>query len=400
MLIKPTTSLEKKALFLEAVLNETDKVSKISQNSVLSAFAYGIAKVAQKAEKDISIHMAYLYPDYAVGSILDEIASMYGQPPRFGQTGSSANVRLVAQPGTVYNKDVHFFRANKDNIQFNLSQTVTIPSWGYTYVNVYANTTGAKTNVDANAINDLTTKPSGHQFCINEVRAIGGRDSENDDQFRQRIKQNVNKVATSSLSMLEQRAIEANPLVLKLYNYGLTQDGKYRMAVATTNGVDLNQAQLNQITEYITPYLSIADNNVFGYNTSPIQLENVHYKLFDVSARVKLLTNSNVKEIVNSIQNKINTEYNFATWNFGSKIEWDNILQIVKNTDGVKYVYDDYFQPRIDIPVERFELPRLRGFLLLDEKGAIILDNTSNTQLMPLYYPNQADLTTQTLLLR
>ncbi len=131
-----------------------------------------------------------------------------------------------------------------------------------------------------------------------------------------------------------------------------------------------------------------------------IQLENVKYKLFDVSARVKLINNYKVSDIINTIQININKEYNFTSWEFGKKIEWDNILDIIKDTDGVRYVYDEYFTPQVDITVQRYEVPRLRGFLLLDENGAIIVDNTKNTQLMPLYYPKQADLNQQTLLLR
>ena len=44
-----------KNLWVETFLNKTDKVTDITDNSVLNGVAYGTAKVAQKALKDIAI---------------------------------------------------------------------------------------------------------------------------------------------------------------------------------------------------------------------------------------------------------------------------------------------------------------------------------------------------------
>ena len=43
-----------KNLFIEIFFNKTDKVSDISDNSVVNATAFGIAKIAQKALKDVA----------------------------------------------------------------------------------------------------------------------------------------------------------------------------------------------------------------------------------------------------------------------------------------------------------------------------------------------------------
>lgn len=48
---------------------------------------------------------------------------------------------------------------------------------------------GASTNVDPLSINKLNPVPSGHIACTNEYRATGGRDDEDDDLFRIRIKE-------------------------------------------------------------------------------------------------------------------------------------------------------------------------------------------------------------------
>lgn len=44
-----------KNLWIEMFLNKTDRVSNIADGSVLNGVAYGTAKVAQKAIKDIAI---------------------------------------------------------------------------------------------------------------------------------------------------------------------------------------------------------------------------------------------------------------------------------------------------------------------------------------------------------
>lgn len=62
MITKPNLTLEVlKNLWAELLLNKTDKVSDISDNSVLNAVAFANAKVAQKAIKDIAIVESQLF---------------------------------------------------------------------------------------------------------------------------------------------------------------------------------------------------------------------------------------------------------------------------------------------------------------------------------------------------
>ena len=77
----------------------------------------------------------------------------------------------------------------------------------------------------------------------------------------------------------------------------------------------------------------------------------------------------------------------FRFWKSGEKIEWDDLLQIVKETDGVRYVPDAFFKPRIDeiVPVNMF--PRVKDFKMRDVEGNIIFDNQGN--LSPIFYPNK-----------
>src|ERR1700752_1467328 len=102
MNITPSTSAERRLLFIEALLNETDAISKVSPNSALSGLAAGVAKTAGKAEKDIAIALSELFPDLSYGSQLDRAGANLGIPQRLGAMGSSTYVRVTADAGTVY----------------------------------------------------------------------------------------------------------------------------------------------------------------------------------------------------------------------------------------------------------------------------------------------------------
>ena len=62
MIIKPTSRTKLKELFIQLFLATTNRVSKVSQGSVVNATAHGVAGVSQRIIKDI----AYLFIDMLV----------------------------------------------------------------------------------------------------------------------------------------------------------------------------------------------------------------------------------------------------------------------------------------------------------------------------------------------
>ena len=79
-----------KNLWVETFLNKTDKVSDITDNSVLNAAAYATAKVAQKAIKDVAIVEAQIFPETAAS----EFKTTSTPRPAVTDKISSANCRL------------------------------------------------------------------------------------------------------------------------------------------------------------------------------------------------------------------------------------------------------------------------------------------------------------------
>ena len=215
MITKPLSIEELKSLFAELLINKTSKVTKISNDSAVNAVSYGIAKVGQKAMKDVALIESNIFPDSGSGAALDGIASRHGISSRFSASESSTYIRLVGDVGTQYVQGTHIFTGNH-GISFDLEESVTIGAFGYTYAKVRSQSQGQATNVDPLTINTVSPTPNGHRYVVNEYAALGGRDSEQDFVFRKRVKEGANILAKGTLSAIEQAFIKINNKLLSL----------------------------------------------------------------------------------------------------------------------------------------------------------------------------------------
>lgn len=387
-IIKVGTEEELKQLFVRVLLSRTDEVTKVSDGSVLSGVAYGISKLQQKGLKDVALAQSHFYPDTAYGQYLDNMALMYGIAPRFGALGSSTYLRLVGNPGTVYVAGTQVF-STSGGVSFNLAANATIGVDGFTYALVNSTTTGANTAVEALTITKVAPIPLGHQYSINEYKAVGGRDIEDDDTFRERIKNNINLFARGTLEFICQVFQKINFNVLRVLNYGSNGNGKLRLGVAAQNGANFTSLELDDLIQKATEFLSLADSNVDGLGNIGVELVNIDWEPVDISFRVELFTGFVADDIRREIQIRMNKELDYRFWIPGAKFEWDDFLQIVKSTEGVKYVPDEHFFPNADFFTDYSKLPRIRGFLMLDLDGSII-SNGSGT-LNPVFYPTNPD---------
>lgn len=391
-----STVEELQQLFLETVLNKTDKISKISEGSVLSALGFGVAKVGQKAMKEIALVEAHLDPDVATGDQLDTMAAKRGVAGRFGASTSSTYLFLRAAPGTEYTAGVHAFSGTGGG-QFTLENNLTVSDAGYAYVKVRSASVGLFANVGPLSLTRVSPAPSGHQYVINEFGATGGRDDEPDDEFRQRIKDSVNIAAKETLAKLDQLFIRVNSNVLRCYYQGHNERGQLVVAVATQNGIDLTPAELTQLVEQSQGYLALTDLRYFRSRLFGIAVKNVEWFPVDLAFRVALQANADPDQVRVDIQRRLARLLDFRFWTDEKLVEWDNLLEATKAAKGVQYVPDTFFQlrpdgglyGRTDLRVDLHKLPRLRGFQMLDLNGTVILDRQGN--LNPVYFPSQPD---------
>ena len=390
MITKTNLTLEVlKNLWTELFLNKTDKVSDISDNSVLNATAFATGKVAQKAIKDIAIVETQLFPETAQGVYLDRAANLFGVPSRRGAIGSSTWVKVIADEGTKYTSGVHEF-VNTNGIIFELVEDVEVGVNGYDYASVRSVGAGEKTNVEANSIINVAPVPGGHIAVTNEYYATGGIDEETDEVFRLRIKNNLNIFSIGTVEYFSQLLQQIDDRVLKVVNLGIDELGKRNLSILTQNGADLLPSELEELLDNTKQYFPITDISRFG---ETIGIEYVNAKWYYVGGndgvdfRVQVRDNYNPDTVRKNIQIAMTKYLDFRFWKSGDKIEWDDLLQIVKETDGVRYVPDAYFKPSIDeiVPINMF--PRIKDFVMRDVEGNVIFDNEGN--LSPIFYPNK-----------
>lgn len=386
-----------KSLFIETFLNKTSKVSDVSDGSITNATAHGAAKLAQKTIKDVAIVEAQIFPDTASGEYLDRAAQLFGVSPRKGALQSSTYVRVRAEGAATYSAVDGSYFVNMNGIRFNIlgdGVVLSIPAGGgYGYIPVVSDMTGSITNVAANTILTMSNPPLNHVECTNEYQAIGGRDEEDDEMFRRRIKNNNNVLSATTAQKLLQTMQEFNPNILKILNTGLNEEDSIHILVATQNGALLTPDELKTLTNQISPYLSLADLDLYG-NSIGVDLANFGWYFVGSGAniddgtgvdfRVSLDSTLDSEDIRQRIQISMTKYLDFRNWEPGDKIKWDDLLRIVKNTSGVIECPNTSFYPNTDETPNPYQLPRIGKFIMRDLGGKIMYTD----QLTPVFYSN------------
>ena len=387
MITKITPVEELKQIFLEIFLNKTDKVSDVSDDSVLNAIAYGNAKLTQRTLTNQAIIEGHIFPDSAYGEYLDNLAAIRGVAPRFGAVGSTTYVRVTADEGTSYIAGIHTFTSTS-GIVFDLEESGVVGINGYAYLKVRSQQSGLNTNVDALSINKVSPIPQGHISVINEYAATGGSDQESDTLFRERIKTNMNQMSRTTLSYLEQVFMKINPRVLRLHKGGIDSDGKFNLIVVSVNGQNFTTAEFDEILSKSEEYLSLSELLREGSGFA-LKLNNVDWLPVDIEFRADIDPAYDIDSVRRNIQIQMNKLFDYRFWKYGDKIEWENMLYAAKNVEGVRYVPDTHFYPQADVNVPKYRLPRVRSFIMRDLDGNIIEDN--NGVLSDVFYPNEED---------
>ena len=247
---------------------------------------------------------------------------------------------------------------------------------------------GENTNVGPLTIDSVTPVPTGHTYCINEYRALGGRDIEDDEMFKRRIQNIGNIAARGTIAYLTQTFQKLNSDVLSLHYQGVNASSQPVIAIATQNGIDLSAAELTSLKDRAEEYLSLTELSPIG-GAPNIELRNIEYQTIDLSFRCQLEGSANADRVRQELQLAISEYFDFRTWVRGTKVEWDDLLQIVKNHPSVQYVPDENFTPNSDIIGDVTKFPRVRGFLMMDLDGNI-MENLTGT-MAPVFYPANPD---------
>ena len=389
-----TSVVDLKNLLLETLLNKTDKVTKVAENSVLNGLMYGVAKVMQKGMKDIALIESELFPELAFGEHLDLIAKRNGIAPRFEANQSSVVVKLVGDIGTSYNRYRNLLSTSSGR-QFELSEDVTIGKNGYGYVIARSVQPGIHSNIAPRELVRFLNPPLGHKYLTNEAMAVGGRDVETDNTFLQRILEGFNVLSTDTLLRLQQVFISLNLNVLRIMKVGRDSKGNVILSIITQNGVELSKEELDKLTFASKNFLSISDVKLYNNEVVGLRLQNVKYTYVDVDFRVDLISDADIQDLSLRIQSKFLNYFDWRFWKEDEKVEWDDLFDIVKSQSEVRYIVDTEFYPRGDIEVGKASVPRLRSFVMRSLDGKILFENkdlaTSEYNKNAVFYQSKLD---------
>ena len=120
--------------------------------------------------------------------------------------------------------------------------------------------------------------------------------------------------------------------------------------------------------------------------------------MVDVDFRLDIDPAYDIDRVRRDIQIQMNKLFDYRFWKYGTKVEWENLLYVAKNVEGVLYVPDQHFYPASDINVPKYKLPRVRGFVMRDLEGNIIEDNGG--VLNSFFYPAEPDFSFQSTVLK
>ena len=247
---------------------------------------------------------------------------------------------------------------------------------------------GEFTNVDANSIVTVTPVPQGHKECTNEYYAVGGRDEEDDEMFRRRILNHQNIYAEGTLEKLTQVLQNIDDRVLKIMFVGVMEDSFIHVQIATQNGQEFTTQELQVLLNGATPYFGIGDM-IVSRRLMGIKFENASWYEVGgetgVDFRCEIEPGYDVATVRKNIQVGLTKYLDFRFWEAGANVEWDNLLDIVKHTEGVQYVSDEDFYPKHDEAVPVYMLPRIKKFIMRDLNGSVLFDLSK--EFSPVFYP-------------
>ncbi|MCM3413513.1 baseplate J/gp47 family protein [Metabacillus litoralis] len=166
----------------------------------LSLQAYSLAEMAELAEY---IYMGESIDD-AEGVQLDRLAKRIGVP-RFLATKASGEVTFTVDPNTTVESGVIVGRSN--GVQYEVMETKTDSGSGAVTVTVECVDFGSLGNAAIGSVNEIVTIQTGLISVTNNAEITGGRNREEDNEFRDRYFESLSLAGGSGTD-----AIRANLL--------------------------------------------------------------------------------------------------------------------------------------------------------------------------------------------
>jgi uncharacterized phage protein gp47/JayE len=224
-------------------------------------------------------------------------------------------------------------------------------------VEAIALTAGTQGNVPALTITSLVTPISGVDYVTNPSPAIGGQDTEPDNQYRVRLMERINLLNQGTLAFYEAVTKEINSEILRVYACRGESEREISIYVATRSGTGLTTIEKNVLQESIRNYAPICANPV---------VYNVTFTDIDVYAKISLQPNYTLSEVFTKLLINLADLIDWSKDDFGAEINYADILVELESTEGVKNVDINSFMPNSDTVCAANSIPKLGTVTLIN----------------------------------
>jgi uncharacterized phage protein gp47/JayE len=316
------------------VIANTNAISYFGKDGVVRAILNAIAIEISELWNDLYQTTRSIFVDTSSGTKLDELAARNGLT-RLGATKSSV-VLIFNGPATTVIPSETIVKSNITGQQYKTVGSITLgainpniqrPIWDNSIgdaVVAESLDTGSKTQVGVEELTQLQSPISGVTLS-NIIPSIGGLDAETDEQLRYRIKNRISLLNQGTQQFYETLCKEVEPTVFN--------------AFAMFNPLSLG-TKIYLIKNSFAPYLQAELDAIATYvydrqrALSPVLCVNAGIK--SVEVRFEYTRDEDITQatIFSSIAQKI-ADLVESNYDFGAVIKYQDILNIVIDTDGV-----------------------------------------------------------------
>ncbi len=362
---------------IQTIISYTDKITFFGLGGVVRAILSAVAAVIDELFYDLNQTKKSLFLATAEGEDLDSLARDYNMSrlttSKAGVVLSFKGTASTLVPAGTQVKSI-------SGIIFETLAALTIGTTNSSYdlypcepltdkVEARATTTGSSGNVSAHTITTLVNPISGVTSVTNPSHAIGGKDSESDNEFRTRIVERIQLLNQGTLAFYEAVARDINNDILRVHAAKGESTREVSIFVASRSGTGLTTTELSELEASIKNYAPIC---------AVPKCYNVTFKDVDVYARISLKQGFVLKDVFENISKNLAEYLDWSKLKFGIEIDDADVLSIIKNTTGLKDIDLSTFRPNTNIKCAQNSIPRL---------GTIYLENLNNTSESINYSP-------------
>ena len=329
-------------------LNSGNKVTKFSKDTVTRGLLYAFSSSLSYTKGYVNTVESRRFLSTCYGTDLDNYASEYYGEKRRGRSKSSAELYILADPGTVYPIGTKF--QSISGIEFQLIDELEVQQEGFAFALVESVEAGAHTKVYAETISKLVDKVDGHISCTNFTPALGGFDIESDEELRSRLYTIPQKTASDTPAKIEAIAYELISDLGKARCFASSY-GKCYLGVVKTSGAPYSQLECQDIANKIQSFLNYSTS--MNLDVKPLTRINIEVEF---SATIK--SSVDFTDAYEQIQAAL-LSYLDPRFYTGDMIRSEKLIQVITEIDDILDIDTSTFKPITDISTPITTLPFL-----------------------------------------